>query len=179
MDRASKSLLTPVIFALVMITLLIESCNHNKALQPPSSWAVNFVAVRRGNIVDIFERKRTEDAKPCRIVHITSMTNTLFSVSGHDYNMDGRWDRLYWCGYNNSTAGCNSYVLDSTGHWVYEPCIADVERAPIPEFEILILVKRLNEALKARRPEYINRNRTFNYQPEEQPLSAEQVENER
>lgn len=173
MDRASKSLLIPVIFVLVMIALLIESYNHNKALQPRESWAVNFVAVRRGDIVDIFERKRAEDAKPCRIVHIANMTNSLFGVSGHDYNMDGRWDQLYWCGYNNGPTGCNSYVLDSTGHWVYEPCIADVERAPIPEFEILILVKRLNEALKARRPEYINRSRTFNYQPEEQEPQVE------
>ncbi len=70
-----------------------------------------------------------------RIIHLCPTANndiwhgeitTYVGITGHDYNGDGFWDRVFYCGYPESTNGCNSVTLEYN-HDVksWEPCPAD------------------------------------------------------
>lgn len=53
-------------------------------------------------------------------------TASYLGITGHDYDGDGYWDRVFYCGYPNNANGCNSVMVkwnhDITG---WEPCPAD------------------------------------------------------
>lgn len=67
-----------------------------------------------------------------RIVHLRPTDKPSVGLTGHDYNSDGVWDRVLYCGShdligthpNGWEFGCNSVIRNGSS-WDFEPCPAD------------------------------------------------------
>lgn len=73
-------------------------------------------------------------------------TNTFFvdstgfqEIRVWDVENDGKWDRVFLCGYPTQDYGCNSIILKkgNWSDWTYEPCGYD-EKKPTPFTERVI-----------------------------------------
>lgn len=63
-----------------------------------------------------------------RIVHLYPKDRpSYYGITGHDYNADGQWDRIFYCGYSTDgvATGCNSVARQIDGSWLFMPCPAD------------------------------------------------------
>lgn len=76
------------------------------------------------------------------------------SITGHDYDNDGKWDRVFYCGGDNHKtndgheSGCNS-VLKTAKGWEFEPCPADEGRIkPFTAKDIDYAISELNAAMR-------------------------------
>ncbi|WKZ26781.1 MAG: hypothetical protein QY304_01620 [Candidatus Paceibacterota bacterium] len=68
-----------------------------------------------------------------RLVHLRLVDSPSYvGITGHDYDNDGKWDRVFYCGNHElvgrhpeySEFGCNSVIRTASG-WKFEPCPAD------------------------------------------------------
>jgi hypothetical protein len=120
-----------------------------------------------------------------RIVHLNPTygdfaSESLASITGHDYNFDGRWDRIFYCGYQTTKdghkSGCNSVTQQSSGHWEFDACSSDSEKVqPFTHGEIAFAILELDEAVK-QVPSYKNLDRVhFWDESEQQCLYAEKI----
>ncbi len=78
-------------------------------------------------------------------------------ITGLDYNADGTWDRIFYCGYPERINGCNSVMLDGNGRMIaWDPCGLDEDGlAPFTPKEVKTAITALNEALDSiHQPEY-------------------------
>ena len=102
-----------------------------------------------GYSVEIDESDRGEGFR--RIVHLRpSGSPSYVGITGHDYNDDGRWDRVFYCGYPEVTNGCNSFYIDPSGELVWEPCPADEDiLEPFLLGELLFAEQELDQAMAA------------------------------
>ncbi|HEY4515214.1 MAG TPA: hypothetical protein VJJ22_03605 [Candidatus Paceibacterota bacterium] len=97
-----------------------------------------------------------EDDRGCgmrRIVHIQP-EGQEGSITGHDYNDDGKWDRIFYCEMHTKTnghsTGCNSVLRADMG-WEFEPCPSDAgEVSPFTDEQITFAIAELDAALAAR-----------------------------
>jgi hypothetical protein len=104
---------------------------------------------------------QTVGSGPERTVEIMLSTNTLSGISGHDFNTDGVWDEITWCGYDTNRSGANSYVRTKKG-WKWQPCDIDKKYAPINEAEIANAIKSLDAVLTNRSINNLKRVWTYN-----------------
>ena len=81
--------------------------------------------------VDIGESWRRDLGTRERIVHIypeSLSDGSLVSITGHDYDLDGEWDYISYCGYplrsDGKMTGANAVVRLDSG-WKFEPCNGD------------------------------------------------------
>ena len=106
--------------------------------------------------VEISETR--EPGQPFKhIVHLNPLKNNILfpealsyqSITGHDYDNDGKWDQIFYCGFPNANYGCNSWRLGSGSEKKYEPCPGD-EKKPnaFGENEIYDAVSKLDAAMK-------------------------------
>lgn len=115
--------------------------------------------------VDISEVSRGGDVR--RIARLKPLHDERLSefarITGHDYNSDGEWDRVFYCGYQSvegrSSSGCNSVTRQKDGSWTFEACRADeglVE--PFSHGEIIFAIMELDAAIgEVRKPANLNR----------------------
>lgn len=108
-------------------------------------------------VVEISENDR--GLGPDRIMHLSIDGHSSNTITGHDYNADGRWDRVFYCGPHpmvpSSTPayGCNSVVRMSDG-WEFEPCSADKDKLwGFTPQAIAFAIRRLDLALDEVRQE--------------------------
>lgn len=67
-----------------------------------------------------------------RLVHMRPVGKPSYvGITGHDYDNDGRFDRVFYCGNHELVGqdpkgefGCNSVIRTASG-WKFEPCPAD------------------------------------------------------
>lgn len=75
-------------------------------------------------------------------------------ITGHDYNSDGLWDRIFYCGPTplvEGNSGCNSMYRRRVGPyevaWKFEPCAADEGNVePFSEEAINMAIAKLDGA---------------------------------
>lgn len=92
-----------------------------------------------------------------RLVHLRIAGETsLKGITGHDYNGDGKWDRVFYCGEHEMIGqppegmgfGCNSVVRTPEG-WRFEPCPADEGIVqPFSDMAISFAMAELDTAMK-------------------------------
>lgn len=71
-------------------------------------------------------------------------------ITGHDYDSDGRWDRILYCGYPQQSNGCNSMLIDEDGTMTFEPCAADEGKIkPFTDDDIRVARLQLAAAMAA------------------------------
>lgn len=75
-----------------------------------------------------------------QIVHLYAKvpgSTNVNAIMGHDYNADGRFDRVFFCGSHELIYRCNSVVFsDGGGKWRWEPCPSDRSRVPFTDQEV-------------------------------------------
>ncbi|MAF80594.1 hypothetical protein CL628_01125 [bacterium] len=106
-----------------------------------------------GYDVEIDEADRGQTFR--RIVHLYPIDASgertgpsWVSITGHDYNDDGNWDRVFYCGMRDTKYGCNSVIMTRDGRWTWSPCPADEGKVePFTMGEIKFAILRLNEAM--------------------------------
>lgn len=83
-----------------------------------------------------------------RIVHLYPKgAPSWVSITGHDYNDDKEWDRVFRSGYPEQSNGANA-VLHTRSGWKWEPCPADKDRVkPFTEEEIDFAIGELDKAM--------------------------------
>lgn len=90
-----------------------------------------------------------------RLVHLWPANKPTYeSITGHDYNSDGKWDRVFYCGkhdlvnsWTSGSLGCNSVFRTRDG-WKFEPCPADKGNVmPFSETAIQFAIKELDTAM--------------------------------
>lgn len=84
-----------------------------------------------------------------RIVHLRRQSTPSYTgITGHDYDDDGKWDRVFYCGYPESVNGCNSFCITRSGERVWKPCPADKDRLqPFLLGEFIFAEEQLNKAM--------------------------------
>ena len=84
-----------------------------------------------------------------RIVHLRPKGSPSYvGITGHDYDDDGKWDRVFYCGYPESVNGCNSFCITRSGERVWEPCPADKDRLqPFLLGEVIFAEEQLDKAM--------------------------------
>ncbi len=117
--------------------------------RPPTLWWNEYFAVLDDKKVEISESQHGGEKTPTRIVHITAATNHFVGITGHDYDMDGTWDAIFWGGYPQETNGWNSYIRTAKG-WRWSPCPGDEKMTPIPQDEIAKALAALDASLTNR-----------------------------
>lgn len=138
-----------IIVALIAMCIVSLYTMYKKP-NPPVVWW-NLYSVTDTNKDSYLEISETQvvDRKPERMVEVKSYTNILSGISGHDLNMDGVWDEIFWCGYDANHSGANAYVR-TKNDWKYVPCGSDKKAPPIPKTEVAKAIKVLDAALTNR-----------------------------
>jgi len=102
--------------------------------------------------------ERIVDLHPLPVNYIWQGNTAIYlGITGHDYNADGKWDRVFYCGYPEKTNGCNSVTLDAKGRiTAWEPCAADNNQVkPFTQKEVEIAIAWLDKAMRSiHKPEY-------------------------
>lgn len=82
-----------------------------------------------------------------RIVHLKEKgARSWAGITGHDYNDDGKWDRIFFCG-SQKSFGCNSFHF-ILGQQIWEPCDVDKDRVqPLPLGDVIFAKQQLNAAM--------------------------------
>jgi len=90
-----------------------------------------------------------------RQVHLDTIDpNSELRITGHDYDGDGAWEVIYYCGKGSS--GCNGMSLSSNGKMTWEPCNADKDKVePFLVGEVMYAKYQLDQAMILfHRPEF-------------------------
>ncbi|MBI4449670.1 hypothetical protein HY634_01300 [Candidatus Uhrbacteria bacterium] len=106
----------------------------------------------RGRLVRLrpILEQATEQAVP-----FSERCGSSCGITGHDYTADGRWDRVFLCGYPDASNGCNAIAFywdkDSAVPRLeeWEPCSAnkdDVQR--FSQEEVAAAVSQLDAAMR-------------------------------
>lgn len=89
-----------------------------------------------------------------RILHLWPVGRPGFEgITGHDYDNDGQWDRVFYCGSlhpnkDGKSGGCNS-VLRTRSGWRFEPCDADKGNIdPFSPAQISFAISELDIAMR-------------------------------
>jgi len=107
-----------------------------------------------------------------RLVHLTPIgAPSYIGITGHDYDSDGEWDRVFYCGYGTDSeggmTGCNS-VIRQEARWKFEPCAGDEGKAkPFTLPEIEYAITELDAAVETTRT-LENLTRLSYWDPEEE-----------
>lgn len=135
--------------ALCIVSTIWVLASMGRSHIKPGLWWNEYNAQMDNYLVCIDESQHVGEDTPFRMVHLRSITNDLTGITGHDYDMKGTWDRIFFNGYPSATNGCNSYVRVKGG-WRWEPCDWDKSMKPIPQSEIPKAIALLNSALTNR-----------------------------
>jgi len=106
--------------------------------------------------VEISEADRGQGFQ--RLVHLKLVGESGFiGITGHDYNDDEKWDRVFYCGEHELvgqhpkegyTFGCNSVIRSKDG-WVFEPCPGDEDIVqPFSDKVIDFAIAELNTVME-------------------------------
>ncbi len=103
--------------------------------------------------VEIYETTYS-DSSSLRVVHLNPKGESDESwITGHDYNNDGEWDAIFYCGKHKmvdpNNSGCNSVIKRARGGvWDFVPCKADEGRVkPFGWAAIAFAVNELDRAM--------------------------------
>lgn len=149
------------LFAIAMVVaigIMILLVDDTKEKTPPPEnkvaeevlWYTSFESKTSSLVVRIDESRSTDQPNGQRIVQISSAKNPFIWVTGCDLKMDGKWDKVFWNGYDEGRPGLNSYVRGANDEWTYVPCEGDAKSPPIPEAEIAVVIEQFNEAMDIR-----------------------------
>lgn len=89
-----------------------------------------------------------------RIMHMHPVgMESYVGITGHDYNGDGTWNRVFYCGLDGNeenTTGCNSVLFDEENYtWTFEPCPGDEGKVkPFTEDQIKAAISALNYGME-------------------------------
>ena len=133
------------------ILFLLTACTSS---HPPVTLWNRYTGEIHGNItvggssdfiVKINETRYGENPRQL-IVHVRPLDAPAYvGITGHDYNNDGTWDRIFRCGYPEEIYGCNSVIRERRSYtssefhydsWVFDPCPANVGMVPFTQHEI-------------------------------------------
>jgi hypothetical protein len=122
----------------------------------------SIISIKTGNEMRTYEVEIEEidrGLRNSRIVHLYPDGGKIFNfISGHDDNCDGRWDRIFYCGYDSEghllDTGANYVSYTKSGVWEFHPCPADKGRIqPFTVSEIVFAINCLDQAvLECRHP---------------------------
>jgi len=149
-----------IVFVIAVAAFLAAACDRHE-VQHDVSWN-NYAGTLRTALATY--RAEIDDADLGagfeRIAHLYPQGENvpLFaSITGHDYNTDGRWDVVIYCAYqiapDGFPTGCNSVKrpVSGEGEWEFVPCKTDESRgvAPFTSAEIEFAVSELDAGMKA------------------------------
>jgi len=77
-------------------------------------------------------------------------STTFTDISVWDYTTDGKWDKMFLCGYPNDANGCNAILfngeLQDWRQWEWDPCPADENMKPFDGAVVTHVVGLIKEA---------------------------------
>lgn len=101
--------------------------------------------------VEIEDCSYNNSSSISRMIHLHPVGYPRYvSISGHDYDGDGTWEKIFYCcwdGKKENGTGCNSASFGSKGYhdWTFEPCSGDeghVDR--FTDNQIALAILKLN-----------------------------------
>lgn len=93
--------------------------------------------------VIIDESRYSTQLRMERVAHISQEPFGVVGVTGHDYDGDGEWDEIFYCGIPESTYGCNSIIIKTNFDPVWEPCPKDSHLLNPFDFGDIVFAKHL------------------------------------
>lgn len=143
------------IFVILLITAIFSGCNNEHILV---KWDIYEGQIDQFTVKIEDSLHNDSNGQVERIIHLYPTTdNNIFpepsatyaGITGHDYDGDGFWDRVFYCAYPEPINGCNSVTLQynhDIKNW--EPCPADKRKVQqFTQDEVDLAVRYISMAM--------------------------------
>lgn len=130
-EREMKKIIAAT--AALLIIAIFSGCNNNE--RTLVKWDIYEGVIDQFTVKIEDSLHNDSNGQVERIIHLYPTANnnifpdeiaTYAAITGHDYDGDGFWDRVFYCGYPESINGCNSVTLEYNHNIKsWEPCPAD------------------------------------------------------